>query len=624
MNYIIDKRQFYQVGGTISADSPSYVQRKADDELLGHIAKGNFCYVLTPRQMGKSSLMVRTANKLKEKHVQSVIIDLQHIVQSGMSPKHFYGGLVNTLIQNLKLQVDLSKWWDEHETLSEVNRFNYFIKSNVLHHVPNLLVIFIDEIDNTLKLDFGDSLFATIRALYNERASNSELNRISLVLLGVASPSDLIKEKQRSPFNIGQRIELTDFNNDEAIKLADGLHQDLEKSKQLLNSVLHWTNGHPYLTQKVCSSLMTEAQYNTNNKCVDNCITSLFFSDERWRYDDNLSNIINRIIEDKENSDALLQLYRRIISGEAVQDDVSSSVYRALKLSGIVKVFPGGWLRPRNKIYENVFDLKWVTTAQPSELVRQITVILEKLKNLTPISENRGLAENLYQELCSFQGYEKHAKELLYNFNKRLKEATEILVKLENLSPTTENLDKAKRLYQYLSSFAGYEKLAEKLFDDFTLRLNAIKVQKELEDLPRTKENIKKAKKLYRHLRSLNGYEKLAETLFDNFKMQLKELTNAVKELKKLSPNENIEKAKRLYRFLRSFSGYEKLAERLFDEFLKRQDVNINWYDDNYDDYDDYGGVLHGGRQPKTGVSNRINNTSSSDYISIFSKLLRK
>jgi sialate O-acetylesterase len=36
-------------------DAPSYIEREADRELFERVLAGDFCYVLTPRQMGKSS-----------------------------------------------------------------------------------------------------------------------------------------------------------------------------------------------------------------------------------------------------------------------------------------------------------------------------------------------------------------------------------------------------------------------------------------------------------------------------------------------------------------------------------------------------------------------------------------
>ena len=84
-------------------------------------------------------------------------------------------------------------------------------------------MVFVDEIDTTLRLDFTDDFFAAIRFLYQNRAADPALQRLSFVLIGVATPGDLIKDAARTPFNIGHGIELTDFTIDEAAPLADHL-----------------------------------------------------------------------------------------------------------------------------------------------------------------------------------------------------------------------------------------------------------------------------------------------------------------------------------------------------------------------------------------------------------------
>ena len=66
-------------------------------------------------------------------------------------------------------------------------------------------MIFVDEIDTTLRLDFTDDFFAAIRFLYQHRAADPALERLSFVLIGVATPGDLIKDAARTPFNIGHR-----------------------------------------------------------------------------------------------------------------------------------------------------------------------------------------------------------------------------------------------------------------------------------------------------------------------------------------------------------------------------------------------------------------------------------
>jgi hypothetical protein len=73
---------FYVTGGTLRRDAPCYVERRADSELYDGLKHGKFCYVLTARQMGKSSLMVRTAARLREEGIGVAVLDLTGIGQN--------------------------------------------------------------------------------------------------------------------------------------------------------------------------------------------------------------------------------------------------------------------------------------------------------------------------------------------------------------------------------------------------------------------------------------------------------------------------------------------------------------------------------------------------------------
>src|SRR6185503_16663935 len=158
--------QIFTVGGTVQASNGFYIPRRADDELLALCRGGNFGYVLTPRQLGKSSLMVRTAERLTAEGVRSVIIDLSQIgVQ--VSPEEWYLGLLSMIEDQLDLDSNAVNWWRERSHLGVTQRLTMFFEEVLLKEVDAPVVVFVDEIDTTLSLNFTDDFFAAIRYFYN-------------------------------------------------------------------------------------------------------------------------------------------------------------------------------------------------------------------------------------------------------------------------------------------------------------------------------------------------------------------------------------------------------------------------------------------------------------------------
>ena len=240
MNLKVDASDFFVAGGTLRPNTPSYVDRPADDELFQLAQKGEFCYVLTSRQMGKSSLMIRTARRLQEEGVRSVIIDLTNL-GTEVSIEQWLLGFLNLVKRRLKLSIDLETWWQEQAGVGYVQRFINFLHDVLLAEVKGQVVIFIDEIDTTLKLDFSDDFFAAIRFVYNARATDPAYERLTFVLLGVAIPADLIKDRSRTPFNIGQRIDISDFSRKDAQVLRQGLKAIYpDQTESIFNRIFYW------------------------------------------------------------------------------------------------------------------------------------------------------------------------------------------------------------------------------------------------------------------------------------------------------------------------------------------------------------------------------------------------
>jgi hypothetical protein len=358
--------EFYVPGGALNPDAPSYILRAADEELPRALLAGEYCYVLTPRQMGKSSLMYRTADALKREGVRSVTIDLTGI-GTGVTEDQWYLGHLLRIKKDLKLAIDYLAWWRANGHLGAVQRFGLFLTDVALREIAEPIVIFIDEIDTTLNLAYSDDYFAAIRSLHIQRANDPELRRLRFVLLGVASPSDLIKDANRTPFNIGRRIALGDFTLDEMAPLMAGLAPDPAMAGALLKPVVRWTGGHPFLTQTACRRV---AEWVRSPKfrpsevpaIVDDLVRELFISESGRNKDPNLQFVRDRILE-HERAVPLLGLYRQIRRGETITDDELDPLRAALKLSGLIVTTDSGLLQVRNRIYSTVFDDVWVSVS---------------------------------------------------------------------------------------------------------------------------------------------------------------------------------------------------------------------------------------------------------------------
>ena len=359
----MDQTDFFVVGGTMRASSPSYVERPADQQLLAVVRNREFCYVLTPRQMGKSSLMIRTAQTLEDEGERTVIIDLTRIGTA--DAEAWYFGLIARIRQGLRLPTDIEAWWLAHVALGLPQRFEEFLRHVVLEEVSQPVTIFIDEIDTTLNLVFRDDFFAAIRAIYNARAQDEILHRLTFVLLGVATPSELVQDRERTPFNIGRRIVLREFSLEDAAPLRQGLDTfHPEQGDLILQRIFTWTNGHPYLTQKLCLEAASEPATVWDNIRVDALVDATFFSEE-GRKDTNLAFVQDRIEASPEHERRrLVKLYGSVYKSQLVRDDDRSPVQNQLELTGLVRVSQGR-LQVANQLYCRVFDSTWIKANTP-------------------------------------------------------------------------------------------------------------------------------------------------------------------------------------------------------------------------------------------------------------------
>ena len=363
-------RYEYRVGGSLSSTDPTYIERSADVQLYQALSAGDFCYVLTSRQMGKSSLRMQMRSRLTQSNQgHCVSLDISRIGSEDITSNQWYQGIAFEILRSCQLSrtFDLKDWWRNQGDITPVQKLGHFLEELLMNAFADTrLFIFLDEIDSVRNLTFCvDDFFAFIRFCYNHRAENPDYERLSWALFGVATPSDLISDPKRTPFNIGKAIALSGFTLAEAQPLAKGLEGLVDDPQAILQRILHWTNGQPFLTQKLCALVQSISQHPESSQVWDlNDIDRLVHAHimDYWELKDepeHLKTIRDRILADDHRATRLLGLYQRIYTDGHVTV-AACSEQEELLLSGIVSVRDDK-IKVATPIYQKVFSLDWVS-----------------------------------------------------------------------------------------------------------------------------------------------------------------------------------------------------------------------------------------------------------------------
>lgn len=385
---------YYKIGGSLKYRHPTYVKRKADQELWDNLQKKNYCFVLNSRQMGKSSLKVKTARELKTINFNCASIDLT-LLGTNVTAEQWYQGLIYEILNSLEIELEIYKnnLCFNYEQLTPLQKFKNFLDW-LLQRNSHPLVIFIDEIDSLINIPFKDEFLSFLRACYNYRSENPDYNRLIFCLLGVASPADLITDKDQTPFNIGYSLELSGLTFAEAKSaLIPGLESIVNHPEQILQQVLDWTGGQPFLTQKLCSLVVEYGHPHLED--ISPIVQQYIIEDwENQDQPEHLRTIRDRLLYHQHKAISLLGLYQQILDPNTPVKASGQEAETALRLSGLI-VKQGNYLQVYNRIYARIFNQEWIAQqiAELRPYDQWLQKWLQSAQDSTYLLQDKALAE---------------------------------------------------------------------------------------------------------------------------------------------------------------------------------------------------------------------------------------
>ena len=234
---------------SVPLGSPFYIERKPHEarcyQEIAHT--GSFIRIKAPRQMGKSSLMHRIINYAQQQGFETALIHLQQAESSILDDlERFLQWFCSNLARQVGLKPKLDEYWDEF--LGAKMSCTYYLQEYILSNCDAPLVIALEEVNEVIEHPATAQEFLTLIRFWHEKTKTdrafSQLRLIMVHSTEIYIPLDI----NQSPLNVGLRIELQPFDNEQVADLVT--RHGLELTKEELQQLMAITGGYPYLTRR--------------------------------------------------------------------------------------------------------------------------------------------------------------------------------------------------------------------------------------------------------------------------------------------------------------------------------------------------------------------------------------
>lgn len=347
----------FWAGGPVRQTGYFYVDREEDAAAIAALAGAQYCHIVGPRQIGKTSLAVRAAEHLRKQGFRTARISLDGL---GSGPAEEW---VVDLVENLTRGLDVPGWEALSQQLKLVQfpaeqRFSLVLE-RLVQDLPEKAVVFLDEIDVILEPTSENREFflRTLADAHARRTRDVSWNRITFCLIGVTPPSELLSGWGEGIFTL---IRLRDFTHQQAQVFAPGF----ETLPVTLEAAYEVTLGHPHMLQRMGEALTDEEIPFCS---FEQLLREVFH--ERY----NQFDVVKKYFEGKARSSRwseMLRLYESLFKGDKVSYQADDFVHATLEMTGLVAArfeATGQYLAIRNPVYRRNFDERWIKEVKSSQ-----------------------------------------------------------------------------------------------------------------------------------------------------------------------------------------------------------------------------------------------------------------
>lgn len=450
------------LSSTTIVSRDQYIERSADlqiQRIISEMARPG--YVLVARQMGKTNLLLHTKEVMQSD--KNIFVYADFSTMASYSEQECLNSLIDIAIES-KFDL-LSAAEEEIASLRKRESYNaskmFYRELRIILKYVDKLVFILDEIDALTRTEYSDRIFSLIRGHYYANTNYPELKRATYILSGVIEPKDIIKDPNISPFNIGEKIYMSDFTYEEFLHIIGHSEYLSSCSHDIINRLYYWTKGQPRMSWDLCSA--AEKQKVNTIEDVDAIVKSLYLIS----YDQAPIDAIREKVKlDSKLREALIQL--SIDKGDSLSDDVKSKLY----LAGVID-YNQTSVGFKNPILSHSLTYDWLLSLHDQELnylsVADKSIHLERdykkaISNLTKYLDSNPTdieevdkAHYLLGE-AYFKSY-RHDKSLLF-INKIMQRGPETKLYYESL------LLKGNALYgseEYLAAESCYRDILNKV-----------------------------------------------------------------------------------------------------------------------------------------------------------------